>query len=166
MKGMVKGLSALALAMTLAAAPVHAQGSFGIGGSGIFSLESGGGSNFGATALYEWMGANGFGFRADGSYFFDPGAVHFDADVAYRFMTASTSMIHPYILAGGNYTADDSFDNGQFGVNAGAGFNFMLENSSLMPFVEARFVYLFEKDLIPSSSSLLATAGLKFGMGR
>lgn len=164
---MRKRLTSLVLFAALAgAAPLAAQGAFGIGASGIFSLESGGGSNYGATALYEWMGANGFGFRADGSYFFDPGAVHFDADVAYRFMTASTSTVHPYILAGGNYTADDGFNNGQFGVNGGAGFNFMLQNSAMMPFVEARFIYMLEKDLIPSSSSLLATAGIKFGMNR
>lgn len=164
---MRKRLTSLVLFAALAgAAPLAAQGAFGIGASGIFSLESGGGSNFGATALYEWMGANGFGFRADGSYFFDPGFVNFDADVAYRFMTASTSRVHPYILAGGSYTADDSFDNGRFGVNAGAGFNFMMQNSSLMPFVEARFIYSFEKDLQPSTSNLLATAGVKFGMNR
>lgn len=167
MKGMVKGLTAIALATALFAAPAHAQGSVGIGGSGLFSLEEGGGSDFGASAMFGWAGANGFGFRADASYIFsDPASVLVNADVMYRFMTSETSTIHPYILAGGTLLGLDTFDEMLYGINAGAGFDFMMSNSNITPFAEARFVYTFEKDLFASASWLQAIAGVKFPLGQ
>lgn len=167
MKGIVKGLSALALATAVFAAPVQAQGTMvGVSGAGVFSLEEDGGSSFGAGALFEWSGASAIGFRADGQYFFeDPGSFLFNANVMYTFMTAESSMVHPYLLAGGGLLADDSFDNTQFAISAGAGANFRLQNSNITPFVEARFFRTFEKDLIPGTSNVLANAGIKFAIG-
>ena len=110
MKGIVKGLSALALATAVFAAPVQAQGSMvGVSGAGIFSLEDEGGSDFGAGASFEWSGANGFGVRLDGNYIFDPEPFIIDANVMYTFMTSDASMVHPYILAGGTLFGIDSF---------------------------------------------------------
>lgn len=166
MKGIVKGLSALALATAVFAAPVQAQGSMvGVSGVGIFSLEEGGGSEFGAGALFEWAGANGFGARLDGNYLFDPETFVINANIMYTFMTSEGSMVHPYILAGGTLFGYDSFDENQFGVSAGTGANFQLQNSPITPFVDARFVRTFEKDLIPGTSNLLVNAGVKFGIG-
>jgi hypothetical protein len=170
MKGIVKGLSALALATAVFAAPVQAQGSMvGVSGAGIFSLEDEGGSDFGAGASFEWSGANGFGVRLDGNYIFDPELFIIDANVMYTFMTSDASMVHPYILAGGTLFGIDSFDENQFGVSAGAGANFMLQNSPITPFVDARFIRTFDKDTdlgtIAGASSILVNAGVKFAIG-
>lgn len=170
MKGIVKGLSALALATAVFAAPAQAQGTMvGVSGVGIFSLEDEGGSEFGAGASFEWAGANGFGARLDGNYLFDPETFVINANVMYTFMTSDGSMVHPYLLAGGTLFGYNSFDESQFGISAGAGANFRLQNSPVTPFVDARFIRTFDKgeglELIPGGSSILVNAGVKFAIG-
>lgn len=164
MKGMLKGVAALALATALFASTAQAQGArFGIAANGLFSLEEGGGSEFGATALAEFGGSadSPIGFRADVSYIFDPELILGTINVLYTFTTSEGSKFHPYLIGGGGYITDSSFDNGDFLIDAGAGFNIMMQNSSIMPFVEGRFVNQFASGT--SFQSVMAMAGVKFG---
>ena len=168
MKGMLKGVVALALTTALFASTAQAQGArFGIAANGAFSLEEGGGSEFGASALAEFGGSadSPIGFRADVSYFFDPELLQGTINVLYTFTTSEGSKFHPYLIGGGGYITDTSFDDGDFLVAAGAGFNIMMENSSIMPFVEGRFINQFASFLGESTSlqSVQAMAGVKFG---
>ena len=106
MKGLLKGVAALALVAAFSASSAQAQGvNFGIAGTGLFSLETGGGSMFGGTALVGFGGSatSPLGFRVDGTVLHKNGItpVLGTVDVVYTFATAATSMFHPYLLAGG-----------------------------------------------------------------
>src|SRR5688500_939469 len=71
MKGMLKGVAALELASALFTTSAQAQGvQFGVAGSGLFSLEEGGGSDFGGSVLVGFGGGadSPIGFRIDGTY--------------------------------------------------------------------------------------------------
>lgn len=170
MKGMLKGVAALALATALFTSTAQAQGAqFGLAGSGLFSLEEGGGTGFGGTLLVGFQGGEGspIGFRVDGTYitdFFDSGegAALFTANVIYTFRTSEGSKFHPYLIGTGGYAMDvgsDIIDVSDFLAGAGAGFNIMMENSNITPFVEGRFLnFFFEGE---SASSIQALAGIK-----
>jgi hypothetical protein len=170
MKGMLKALTAVAMAAAFTATTAQAQARFGVAGTGAFSLESGGGSSMGAMALADIaMNNSPIGIRLDGAYYFDDGgAVQFNADAVYTFQTSETSVVHPYILAGGTWMAPDDFKNGRFGVAGGAGFNFMLQsNRNITPFAEARFDYLFKKTIsgveLDAAKNLQVAVGVKIG---
>ena len=166
MKGMLKGVAALALASALFATSAEAQGArFGVAANGIFSLEDGGGSDFGATVMGEFGGSadSPIGFRVDVSYIFDPELLLFRGNVLYTFMTAETSKFHPYLLATGGYITNTDFDGGDFLAGAGAGFNIMMENSSITPFVEAAFINEFADGT--SIQFVDARLGVKVGGG-
>ena len=186
MKGIVKGLSALALASAIFAAPAAAQTpiTFGVGGGVNIPL-----SDFSdaaklgwqGTALVEFAPANlPIGFRVDGAFnrngfsdalVADVGPGHYQiidgtANIVYTFQTAEESMFHPYLIAGGGiYNVKASFDAGgsdsesKFGINAGAGFNVMAGGATV--FVEGRFhnvLYSDGSDL----SMVPVTVGVKF----
>lgn len=180
-----------ALMATVGAAPAIAQARFSLGGG--VTIPSG---TFDEAAGTGWHGlaAIGFqpadfpvGFQIDGMYNrlgFD--AEGFDADwqmiqgtgnVVFAFNTSEESTFHPYLIGGvGAYSLKPVGDDAEgadsetnFGVNAGAGFDFDLGN--LAAFVEGRFHAVFSGTVDPESlddataSFIPITVGLRFGGG-
>ena len=163
MKGMLKGFAALALATALFTSSANAQGvRFGVAADGLFVLDPGSSSDFGAAVMAEFGGSadSPIGFRLDVAYIFDPEILIFRGNVLYTFATSEMSKFHPYLLGTAGYLTDTDFENGEFAAGAGAGFNIMLENSSITPFGEAAFLYQFSD---PSVKYLDARLGVKIG---
>ncbi|HET7603772.1 MAG TPA: outer membrane beta-barrel protein [Gemmatimonadales bacterium] len=189
MKGMLKALTAVAMATAFTASTAHAQTpvSFGVGGGVNIPLSDFGDAaklGFQGTALVEFAPANlPVGFRVDGTYqqnnFSDDleadgkfQQIYGTADVMYTFKTAPESRIHPYLIAGGgvyNMKAKvdgvgDSGSDTKFGVNGGAGFN--MSAGSATVFLEARFHNVFTSDDDTGASNtnfIPITIGVKFG---
>lgn len=190
MKGMLKALTAVAMATAFTASTAHAQTpvSFGVGGGvnlplGDFSDAAKLG--FQGTALVEFAPANlPVGFRVDGTYQqnkFDTDFTEVDgkfqqiygtADIMYTFKTAPESRFHPYLIAGGGvYNMKAKVDGGgdtgsdtKFGVNGGAGFNMAAGSATV--FLEARFHNVFTSDDDTGASNtnfIPITIGVKFG---
>ena len=178
------------LAITLTS-PAVAQLRFSLGGG--VTLPTG---TFGDQAGTGWhgMGAIGFqpadfpvGFQVDGMYHsFGVDVTGIDADwqliegtanVVFKFKSSEESKFHPYLIGGvGGYnvklTGDDAegFDSEtDFGVNAGAGFDFDLGNVSA--FIEARYHAIFSGTVDPetledaTASFVPITLGIRFGGG-
>ncbi|HEU5049220.1 MAG TPA: hypothetical protein VFU00_02785 [Gemmatimonadales bacterium] len=145
-------------ALCLAGTRADAQGiRYGLGGTGQFSLEEGGGSDFGFGAIVDFIPVGHLGFRLDGSYLFNEGDDYFllNGDAAYHFSTASRTL-HPYLLGGASLLG---FDETEFGVNVGAGANFHRPGGSVGFFADARFNHFFDN----SVSGLQIMAGVRFG---
>ena len=162
MKGMLKGVAALALATVFAASSAQAQAKFGVAGPGLFSLESGGGSSFGGMALVGFQKADSpIGFRVDGTVT-HKGATQIigTADITYAFKTAASSMFHPYLLAGGGVTHVPSLTKPM--AKAGVGFDYNMK-SNLTLFAEATFDMFFYGGGSGTTKGLQANAGVKFG---
>jgi hypothetical protein len=166
MKKMLKGAAVLAVVAALSAAPAQAQVNVGIGGTGLFSLESGGGSDFGAMAKFGFGGASGLGFRADVSAIFDDAegtGILVGLGPTYNFATSETSMFKPYLAAEAVVltSTEGLTDNlgDKLGVSAGAGFNYQLSSVNL--FAEALFTYLFDAE----AKALRANVGVSFPLG-
>jgi len=193
MKGMLKALTAVAMATAFTASTAHAQTpvSFGVGGGVNIPLSDFGDAaklGFQGTALVQFAPANlPVGFRVDGTYqqnkFSDDQAagplgdgkfqnIYGTADVVYTFKTAESSMFHPYLIAGGGVyngkaKLDSDVDTGsdtKFGVNAGAGFDYAAGSATI--FLEARFHNVFTSDDATGASNTTfvpITVGVKFG---
>ena len=163
MKGMLKGVAALALATVFAASSVQAKAKFGVAGTGLFSLESGGGSSFGGMALVGFQKAESpIGFRVDGTVLRDDGTTSeiFTGDITYSFKTAASSMFHPYLLAGGGIFHFPGETKPM--AKAGVGFDYMM--SSVTLFAEATFdMFFLGDDFGGTSKSLQVNAGVKLG---
>jgi hypothetical protein len=187
MKGMLKALTAVAMATAFTASTAHAQTpvSFGVGGGVNVPLSDFGDQaklGFQGTALVQFAPANlPVGFRVDGTYqqnnFSDDFATAFGdgkvqqiygtADVVYTFTTAESSMFHPYLIAGGGvYNGKAKFDgvsdsesSTKFGVNGGAGFDYAVGSASV--FLEARFHNVFTEG--SNTTFVPITVGVKFG---
>jgi hypothetical protein len=188
MKGMLKALTAVAMATAFTASTAHAQTpvSFGVGGGvnvplGDFS--DGAKLGFQGTALVQFAPANlPVGFRVDGTYQqnnFDTDFTTVDgkfqtiygtADVVYTFKTAESSMFHPYLIAGGGFysmknkpdtptTSNPEDTESKFGVNGGAGFDYAAGGATI--FLEARFHNVFISG--NNQSFVPITVGVKFG---
>jgi opacity protein-like surface antigen len=184
----VMGAVLLALAV---AGPAVAQARFSLGGG--VTLPAG---TFDDVAGTGWhgMAAIGFqpadfpvGFQVDGMYHrFGFEAAGFDADwqmiegtanIVFAFNTSEESTFSPYLIGGvGGYNVkavgddvegDDSDTN--FGVNAGAGFDFDLGN--IAAFVEGRFHAVFGGTVDPetlddaTASFVPITIGIRLGGG-
>jgi hypothetical protein len=185
MRGLRSVVLGAVLMATVGAVPAVAQARFSLGGG--VTIPSG---TFDEAAGTGWHGlaAIGFqpadfpvGFQIDGMYQrfgFDEVPDDFDANfqiiqgtanVVYTFTTAEESTFHPYLIGGlGLYnekaTGDDVGDTESqtdFGVNAGAGFDFQLGSVGL--FVEGRFHNIFTED--NSTNFIPITAGIRFGGG-
>ncbi len=162
MKGMLKGVAALALATMFAASSAQAQAKFGVAGTGLFSLESGGGSAFGGMGLVGFQKAESpIGFRVDGTVT-HKGVTQIlgTADITYAFKTAASSMFHPYLLAGGGVTHVPGATKPM--AKAGVGFDYMMK-SSLTLFGEATFDGFFYGGGSGMTKALQVNAGVKFG---
>ena len=161
---MLKRLAGLALlASLIGTTTATAQGArWGVGGSGLVSLETGGGSDFGFTGLFDYYPGGKLGYRVDGSWIFETGTddLLFNADATYNFVTGSPS-VHPFIMGGGTVAALTNFDDANVGVNVGAGINFHLRNSPLGLWADGRYHHLFS----PSFNGLQFTAGVRLGKG-
>lgn len=168
MRGLSKGVAALALATLLSAPAVHAQGAeFSLGGGLGIPL-----GTFDNAAKMGWMGLaavsfvpNGFplGIQIDGQYQqykFDGGGSLKDrfligtGNLVYKFKTSAESAFRPYLIGGGgvyNVKTTGATSIGgitsttgsvtKFGLNGGAGFDFKAGAVGL--FAEARFHDVF-----------------------
>lgn len=184
----MRGLRSVALGAvlmaTVGAAPAVAQtAKFSVGGGLTLPL-----GDFGDAASTGWHGlaAVGFqpanlpvGFQIDGMYQrfgLDGAPDGFDANfrmiqgtanVVYTFTTAEESTFHPYLIGGvGLYnfkaTGDDVPDvdaETDFGINAGAGFDFQAGAVGL--FVEGRFHNVFTEG--ESTNFIPISAGIRLG---
>ena len=171
---------------TAGAAPAVAQGAkFSVGGGLTLPLGDFGdvaGTGFHGLAAVGFQPANlPVGFQIDGMYQrfgFEDAPDDFDANfqiiqgtanVVYTFVTAEESTFHPYLIGGvGLYNAKatgddvpDSESETDFGINAGAGFDFQAGSVGL--FVEGRFHNVFSD---PDNTNFIPiTVGIRFGGG-
>ena len=185
MRGLRSVVLGAVLMATVGAAPAVAQAKFSLGGG--LTLPLGDFDDFAGTG-WHGLAAIGFqpsdfpvGFQLDGMYQrfgideapddFDVGfqIIQGTANVVYTFTTAEESTFHPYLIGGvGLYnqkaTGDDAGDQdseSDFGVNAGAGFDFQLGSVGL--FIEGRFHNIFSD---PDNTSFVPiSVGLRFGGG-
>jgi hypothetical protein len=177
------------LMATAGAAPAVAQGAkFSVGGGLTLPLGDFGDA---ASTGFHGLAAVGFqpanlpvGFQVDGMYQrfgvqdapddFDGNTqlIQGTANVVYTFTTAEASTFHPYLIGGvGLYNFKPTGDDLQalvgdesvtdFGINAGAGFDFQAGNVGL--FVEGRFHNVFTEG--ESSNFIPITVGVRFGGG-
>lgn len=167
MKRIFAGVAALMLAATTTTSTASAQGvRFGAGLTGIFSLESGGGSAFGGTGLVDFGGRidHPLGFRVDGSVVHGSGVTSELAtgNVVYNFHTPER-LLHPYLLAGGGIQHSPGFTKPM--AKAGAGFEYHLfkRNRGTVLFGEATFNLLFRGNGAGTGKALQVNLGLKFG---
>jgi hypothetical protein len=166
MRGLSKGVAALAFGLLLGTPALHAQGAeFSLGGGIGIPLGS-----FDDAAKMGWHGLAAVSFVPNGS----PVGIQFDgqyqqykldgfadtkerflmgtANVVFKFKSSEESTLRPYLIGGGglyNFKQTGSADPGQvleggttkFGLNAGAGFDFKAGSVGL--FLEGRFHDVF-----------------------
>ena len=158
-------LAAAALVGSVTAAEAQSHVRFGIAGTGMFSLESGGGSRFGGMALVQAGPSHGLGFRADLT------VTHGDditseiatVDAVYTFHTPE-SLFHPYLLGGAGLYHQPDLTKPL--AKAGAGFEYHIKqrNRGTVLFAELTADFLFAgEDNGGTGKSLQANLGLKFG---
>jgi opacity protein-like surface antigen len=175
-RAVAAGAIAVALLASMAAAQTPVE--FGLGaGISIPSGTTGNGLKTGwhGTALVQVKpAASPVGFQVDGSYHqlgFDGGGgkdqiISGTANAVYTFSVAPETRFRPYLIGGGGVynvkakpDVGSSISDTKFGINVGAGFNFMTSGVGL--FVEGRFhnVFVTGSDFhyIP------ITAGVRFG---
>lgn len=177
------GLATVLMA-ALGAAPVVAQGAkVSVGGGLSLPL-----SDFGDAASTGWHGLAGvsftpadfpIGIQVDGMFQrfgFDDVPDNFDANfqiihgtanAVYRFQVSEATKVRPYLIGGvGLYnskaTGDDVTDDSSetdFGLNGGAGFDFMAGAVDI--FVEGRFHNVFSD---PDNTNFIPiSVGVRFG---
>jgi hypothetical protein len=184
MRGLSKGVAALAVGMLLSAPALRAQGAeFSLGGGIGMPLGS-----FDDAAKTGWHGLAAVSFVPNGA----PVGIQFDGqyqqykldaftdtkerfligtgNIVFKFKSSEESTFRPYLIGGGgvyNFKQTGSADPGQileggttkFGLNAGAGFDFKAGSIGL--FVEGRF-----HDVFTSGENLKfipITLGIRFG---
>jgi Outer membrane protein beta-barrel domain len=191
MKGFSKGVAALAVGMLLSAPALRAQGvEFALGGGiGVplsdFDDEAKLGWH-GLAALSFVPEGWPVGIQFDGSYqqysledgqfpgFSDLKTrfIQGTGNVVFKFKTSEESTFRPYILGGvGLYNtkitgADDPGDvlgggETDFGINAGAGFDFKAGGAGL--FIEGRFHNVFTEGPGSNLRFIPITLGIRFG---
>jgi hypothetical protein len=170
MKKLLKGVAVLAAVAALSAAPAHAQVKVGVAGTGLFSLESGGGSDFGGMALVGFGGTTSpIGFRVDGTFSKSDGVTSIlgTGDVTYAFKTAETSMFHPYLIVGGGIIRQSGGGESVTKpmAKAGAGFDYMA-SPNLVIFAEPTFdMFFYGDEFGGTQKGLQANVGVKFALG-
>jgi hypothetical protein len=189
MRGLSKGMAALAVAMLLGAPALRAQGAeFSLGGGIGVPL-----GDFDDAAKLGWhglaavsFGPEGWpvGIQIDGSYqqfsLDDAAFPGFDGlknrlimgtgNVVFKFKTAEDSRFRPYLIGGGGVYnskitgSDDPEDilpggETKFGLNAGAGFDFKAGSAGL--FIEGRFHNVFTEG--SNTQFIPITLGIRLG---
>jgi hypothetical protein len=188
MRGLLRGTAALAVGMLLSAPAVRAQGAeFSLGGGATVPL--GDFSDIAKLGFHGQVGVSftpssfPLGIQIDGMYqrlkFDDviPGdrssqIIQGTANLVYKFKTSEESTFRPYIIGGAgvyNFKAvggDDVSPPGEgdtsteFGINAGAGFDFKAGGAGL--FVEGRFHNVFG-DGASDAQFIPITVGIRLG---
>jgi Outer membrane protein beta-barrel domain len=188
MRGQCKSAVVLALGLLFATPVAHAQGTgFSLGGGlgvplGDFDDVAELGWHGTAAVTFVPSGWP-VGIQVDGAYqqySLEDGSFPIDgvkdqiiqgtANLVYTFNTSQESTFRPYLIGGGGVYnskltgADDPGDllpDGEtdFGVNAGAGFNFGAGSASL--FIEGRFHSIFTEG--SSTQFIPITLGIRFG---
>ena len=158
---------ALSAAGALGAAPAHAQGvRFGFAGTGLFSLEDGGGSDFGVTGLAQFGRSHGtIGFRIDASLLRgdDQWSQLATGDVSYTFHTPE-SLLHPYLLAGAGIVHVPDLTKPMAKAGGGLDYHLFKRNRGTVLFGEATVDFLFfGDDAGGTATGLQLNLGLKFG---
>ncbi len=184
MRGLSKGMAALAVGMLLGAPALRAQGAeFALGGGVGFPS-----GTFDDAAKVGWHGLAAISFVPEGW----PVGIQFDGqyqqykldgftdtkerfimgtgNIVFKFKTSEESTFRPYLIGGPgvyNFKQTGEADPGQvleggtteFGINAGAGFDFKAGGAGL--FIEGRFHRIFNsgEDL----QFIPITIGLRFG---
>jgi hypothetical protein len=182
MKGLAKHVAALSLGVVAMAAPLQAQSpaQFSLGGSLGIPL---GDFDDAAKMGFHGLAAVGFtpatmpvGFQIDGNFAqFSTEAddvnvrnLFATGNVVYKFATAETSTLRPYLIGGlGVYNLKETGDGvigdpesvTELGLNAGAGFNMAAGGASL--FVEGRFHNVFTDG--SSTQFIPLTVGIRLG---
>lgn len=191
MRGLAKGVAALAVGMLLSAPALRAQGvEFALGGGVGVPL-----SDFDDEAKLGWHGIAELSFVPEGwpvgiqidgmyqQYSLEDGqfpgfsdlktrVIQGTGNVVFKFKTSEESTFRPYILGGvGLYNtkitgADDPGDvlgggETDFGVNAGAGFDFKAGGAGL--FIEGRFHNVFTEGPGSNLRFIPITVGIRFG---
>lgn len=178
-----------ALMATAGAAPAAAQARFSLGGGVTLPLGDFGdaaGTGFHGLAAVSFVPTGSpVGIQVDGMYQRlgvddDPVFGEVDADfqviqgtanAVYTFTTAEESTFHPYLIGGvglynmkltGDDVPDDLDSETDFGINAGAGFDFQAGAVGL--FLEGRFHNVFTED--ESTNFIPITVGVRLGGGR
>jgi opacity protein-like surface antigen len=186
MKRLLKGVAALGLMATFVTTAAHAQVLKGSIGGGITiptgSTSDGLKTGWNGTAALQYKPAGSpLGFQVDGMYqqmkaTTAAAAAGLDkneiwsgtGNLVFWFPVASETKIHPYLLGGGGVynikaksTSGASVSETKFGINAGAGFDFDIQERVGI-FVEGRFHNVFvtgsDAKFIPIS------AGIRFGV--
>lgn len=160
-------LLTLASAGSIAAAPMHAQGSvrFGLAGTGLFSLEDGGGSDFGVTGLAGFGRPHGIGFRIDASLLRgeDEWYPLATGDITYTFETPE-SLFHPYVLAGAGIFHVPDLTKPMVKAGGGVDYHLFRRNRGTVLFGEATLDFLLRGEANGgTSNNLQVNLGLKFG---
>jgi len=192
MRGISKGIAALAVAMLLSPPALRAQGAeFALGGGVGVPL-----SDFDDDAKLGWHGLAAVSFvpegwpvgiQVDGSYqqfaLEDDRFIGFGndlktrlimgtANIVFKFKTSEDSRFRPYLIGGGGVYnskitgADDPEDvlgggETDFGINAGAGFDFKAGQVGL--FIEGRFHNVFTGGEGSDLRFIPITLGVRFG---
>jgi hypothetical protein len=176
------------LMASVGAAPAVAQGGarFSLGGGLTLPLGNFGddaGTGFHGLAGVSFQPANfPVGFQVDGMFqrlgvdedpvFGDVDAnfqiIQGTANAVYRFQTSEGTKIRPYLIGGvgvynlkltGDDVPDDTDSSTKFGINGGAGFDFVAGAASV--FVEGRFHNVFTEN--ESTNFIPITVGVRFG---
>jgi hypothetical protein len=181
MRGLSKGVAALAVVL-LTAPALRAQGAeFAIGGG--VSIPTG---DFGDASDIGWQGTAAIsfvprsmpiGFQFDGTYSrfgvdgpldINTQFIYGTGNVVYKFSSSEGTRFRPYLIGGlGLYNVkavgDDALSDASetdFGINAGAGFDFKAGGAGL--FIEGRFHNVFSEG--PSDAQFIPiTLGIRFG---
>ena len=169
MKGLLKGAAAVGLLAVLGASSAHAQSGIAVGIGGGVSIPTGSPlsddvkTGWNGTAALQFKPATSpVGFQVDGMYQqlkaksaalalgLDKDEIWSGTgDIVFWFPVAKETKVRPYILGGGGvYNLKNKFRDGtsasvtKFGINAGAGFDFDLQDRVGI-FLEGRFHNVF-----------------------
>jgi hypothetical protein len=167
MRHLLKATAAAALVCAIAAGPAEAQSRvrFGIGGTGLFPLESGGGTSWGGIGLLSYGPAHGLGFRGDATITGgdDVTRLLVTGDAVYIFETP-LSVFHPYLIGGaGIFNANDATEP-MVKLGGGLEYHFVERNRGPVLFGEPTLNLIFAgDDGGGTATALQVNLGVKLG---
>ncbi len=152
-------------ALTAASAEAQSQVRFGIAGTGLFSLEEGGGTSWGGMGLLSYGPRHGLGFRADGTVTRgdDVTRLLVTGDAVYIFETPM-AVLHPYVMGGaGVFHADDNTEP-MVKLGGGLEYHFAARNRGPVLFGEPTLNLIFAgDDGGGTQTALQVNLGVKLG---